>query len=216
MGIFLIVIFCIFVIIMIGAISWFWKIRHQQVNAIASIVTVIGVLGTFASIIYAFFEFDTNDIKASVPQLLNGLKFAFVTSILGITGSIALKWSALNNRKIEDAPAKTYTGATVDDLAGLLRNILDVEQEEGQETRETLRSVERSLTGEGDSTVLTQLQKLRTTFSDKQDDLIRAFNEFADRMAENNTKALIEALEEVMRNFNTKINEQFGDNFRRF
>ena len=64
--------------------------------------------------------------------------------------------------------------------------------------------------------MLTQLQKLRTTFSDKQDDLIRAFNEFADRMAENNTKALIEALEEVMRNFNTKINEQFGDNFRRF
>ena len=97
-----------------------------------------------------------------------------------------------------------------------MRNILAVEQEEGQETRETLRSVERSLTGEGDSTVLTQLQKLRTTFSDKQDDLIRAFNEFADRMAENNTKALIEALEEVMRNFNTKINEQFGDNFRRF
>ena len=27
-----------------------WKIRHQQVNAIASIVTVIGVLGTFAGI----------------------------------------------------------------------------------------------------------------------------------------------------------------------
>ncbi len=98
----------------------------------------------------------------------------------------------------------------------MLQNILIVEQEEGKETRETLRSIERSLTGEGDSTVLTQLQKLRTTFSDKQDDLIRAFNEFADQMAENNTKALIEALEEVMRNFNTKINEQFGDNFRRF
>jgi chromosome segregation ATPase len=33
-------------------------------------------------------------------------------------------------------------------------------------------------------------------------------------MAENNTNALIEALEGVMRDFNTKINEQFGDNFR--
>ena len=61
---------------------------------------------------------------------------------------------------------------------------------------------------------MTQLQKLRTTFSDKQDDLVRAFNEFAEQMAENNTKALIEALEEVMRDFNAKINEQFGDNFR--
>ena len=33
-------------------------------------------------------------------------------------------------------------------------------------------------------------------------------------MAENNSNALIEALEEVMRGFNSKINEQFGDNFK--
>ena len=62
--------------------------------------------------------------------------------------------------------------------------------------------------------MLTQLQELRTTFSKKQDDLIGTFNEFATQMAENNTKALIEALEEVMRDFNAKISEQFGDNFK--
>ena len=172
------------------------------------------MLGTFFGIAIGLYQFDTENIATSVPKLLEGLKIAFITSILGIAGSIFLKWSALNNRKKQAASEETYTGATVDDLAGLLRNILDVEQEEGKETRETLRSIEKSLTGEGDSTVLTQLQKLRTTFSDKQDDLIRAFNEFADQMAENNTKALIEALEEVMRDFNTKINEQFGDNFK--
>ena len=199
---------------MLMAIGWFWKMRYQQVNAVASIVTVICVLGTFFGIAIGLYQFDTENIATSVPKLLEGLKIAFITSILGIAGSIFLKWSALNNRKKQAASEETYTGATVDDLAGLLRNILDVEQEEGKETRETLRSIEKSLTGEGDSTVLTQLQKLRTTFSDKQDDLIRAFNEFADQMAENNTKALIEALEEVMRDFNTKINEQFGDNFK--
>ena len=211
MNIYLIVTFAI---IMLMAIGWFWKMRHQQVNAVASIVTVIGVLGTFFGIAIGLYQFDTENIATSVPKLLEGLKIAFITSILGIAGSIFLKWSALNNRKKQAASEETYTGATVDDLAGLLRNILDVEQEEGKETRETLHSIERSLTGEGDSTVLTQLQKLRTTFSDKQDDLIRAFNEFADQMAENNTKALIEALEEVMRDFNTKINEQFGNNFK--
>ena len=87
MGIFLIVIFCVFVITVVGAIFRFWKIRHQQVNTIASIITVIGVLGTFAGITYALFEFDTNDIKASVPQLLNGSKFAFVTSIGAFAGT---------------------------------------------------------------------------------------------------------------------------------
>ena len=192
MNIYLIVTFAI---MMLMAIGWFWKMRHQQVNAVASIVTVIGVLGTFFGIAIGLYQFDTENIATSVPKLLEGLKIAFITSILGIAGSIFLKWSALNNRKKQAASEETYTGATVDDLAGLLRNILDVEQEEGKETRETLRSIERSLTGEGDSTMLTQLQKLRTTFSDKQDDLIRAFNEFADQIAENNTNAWIAVID---------------------
>ena len=33
-------------------------------------------------------------------------------------------------------------------------------------------------------------------------------------MVENNQKALVEALREVIKDFNTKITEQFGDNFK--
>ena len=204
----------IFAIFMLVAVLWFWKIRHQQVNAIASIVTVIGVLGTFIGIAWGLLNFDTQNIEASVPLLLEGLKFAFLTSILGIVGSIWLKWLALNERKKQAASEETYTGATIDDLANILQEIHKVHQAEGDETRETLRTIEKALTGNGDSTVLTQLQKLRTSFSDKQDDLLQAFKEFATQMADNNTKALIEALEAVMRDFNAKINEQFGDNFK--
>ena len=210
-NIFLVLIFAGF---MAGAIVYFWKIRGQQINTIASIVTVIGVLGTFGGIAIGLYYFDTSNIEESVPKLLDGLKIAFATSIIGIFLSILLKCYALYERKRQAGEEKPYSGATIDDLAGLLRDILAVEQEEGNETRDTLRAIERSLTGEGDSTVLTQLQKLRTTVSDKQDDLIRSFNEFAAQMAENNTNALIEALEGVMRDFNTRINEQFGDNFR--
>ena len=32
--------------------------------------------------------------------------------------------------------------------------------------------------------------------------------------AENNTKALVEAIREVIGDFNTKLNEQFGENFK--
>ena len=80
------------------------------------------------------------------------------------------------------------------------------------ETMETLSSIEKSLTQGEEGTVLTHLQKLGT--SDKQDALIDSFNEFAAKMADDNTNALIKALKEVMRDFNAKINEQFGDNFR--
>ena len=77
-----------------------------------------------------------------------------------------------------------------------------------------MAKIEKSLCGEGDTTLLTQIQKLRTLISDKQDDLINEFRSFAKTMAENNSKALIEALTQVMRDFNTQINEQFGENFK--
>ena len=215
-----------FIIFMGIAISRFWKIRHQQVNAIASIVTVIGVLGTFAGIAWGLLNFDTGDIEASVPKLLDGLKVAFLTSIVGIGGSIYLKWSTLNKQQKQSTSEQTTSGATVDDLANLLKEILGVAQEEGKATRESLRAVEKSLTGEGESTVVTQLQRLRITFSDKQDEmiaklvakqdeLIKAFDEFATKMAEENIKTFIEALKETIKEFNEKISEQFGDNFRK-
>jgi translation initiation factor 2 alpha subunit (eIF-2alpha) len=55
---------------------------------------------------------------------------------------------------------------------------------------------------------------MRVDLVDQTQDLNKSFKEFADKVAENNSKALIEALEGVMRDFNTKINEQFGDNFK--
>ena len=51
--------------------------------------------------------------------------------------------------------------------------------------------------------------------ADKNDELITEFKTFAETQAENNANSLIEALEEVMREFNVKISEQFGDNFKR-
>ena len=203
-----------FVGLMVLAVVWFWRIRDQHVNVIASIVTVIGVLGTFAGIAWGLLNFDTSDIEASVPKLLDGLRVAFLTSIAGILGSIGLKWSNLNKQKKQSGADDPPIGATIDTLAQLLHQLLTSQEEEGKETKAALQSIERSLTGEGESTVVTQLSRLRIAFIDKQDDLVRAFNQFAEQMAENNSKALIEALEEVMRDFNAKINEQFGDNFK--
>ena len=120
----------IFVAVMVGAICCFWKIRHQQVNSVASVVTVIGVLGTFVGIFVGLWNFDAEKINESVPELLAGLKLAFGTSIVGIGFSVLLKADALRV-KMGKSEETSYTGATVDDLANLLRNILEVEQEEG-------------------------------------------------------------------------------------
>ena len=45
--------------------------------------------------------------------------------------------------------------------------------------------------------------------------VVNTLESYEERMAEANAKALISAIETVMREFNTKINEQYGDNFKR-
>ena len=50
--------------------------------------------------------------------------------------------------------------------------------------------------------------------NDKFNSLNEEFRKFAQFQAENNTKALVEAIREVIGNFNAKINEQFGENFK--
>ena len=42
-----------------------------------------GILGTFMGIVLGLVNFDVDDIQGSIPQLLEGLKFAFTTSIAG-------------------------------------------------------------------------------------------------------------------------------------
>ncbi len=93
------------------------------------------------------------------------------------------------------------------------------------ESLKSMKAMELSLVGDGETTLVTQIQKLRTSIIDKSDEhrkstqdgftsLVDEFREFARQQTENNSKALVEALNEVIRDFNTKINEQFGDNFK--
>ncbi|MDE2728016.1 MAG: hypothetical protein OXI19_08325 [Gemmatimonadota bacterium] len=206
------VIISIFVIAIILVVFVFRK----HVNSTASLVTVIGVLGTFCGIAWGLAHFNPANPDESIPELLDGLMFAFLTSICGIFASVVIKLTELYKlkRRSESEESQPVVGATVDDLETTLVEILNAIKTATNENREIIKSMEAALTGDGESTVLTQLQKLRTSFVDKQDEVVQAINAFSNQVAEDNTNALIEALESVMRDFNTKINEQFGDNFK--
>ncbi|MDW5289457.1 MotA/TolQ/ExbB proton channel family protein [Formosa sp. PL04] len=79
-----------------GIVSFFqmyWAFTNERVNpylynAIPNVFTTLGVLGTFIGIYVGLQDFNPTDITASIPTLLEGLKGAFVTSILGIMLSI--------------------------------------------------------------------------------------------------------------------------------
>ena len=125
---------------------------------------------------------------------------AFFSSVLGIGSAIVFKF-------IQSTKTTTTSGATADDIHKELENI-------GEGLKSGLGALAEALGGEKDTSVISHLSKLRTTTTDKFDELTKEFKTFAEKMAEDNTRNLIAALEEVMKDFNAKINEQFGDNFK--
>ena len=281
----------LFVCLQIGLLVVAWRrlstednAWHTRTNAWASILTVFGIFGTFIGICFGLWDFKVTDIEGSIGPLLEGLKLAFLTSLVGILSSLILKSIALfqeskdqSSEAIETfVTALTETLQTVEtsgerELASQLETLTKTVEREGQETRESLGGIKTDLTGieavftEGQNAVLTQLQSLTatfaesyakltelqseegnqtrqtlkemettfaagqseslaqlqtlaTTFAEKHELLVGEFRAFsqnlADSIAKLATEELIGALKTVIEDFNTKISEQFGDNFK--
>ena len=215
----------------LGIIVFVWIVLYHKnrIELLPNLATSLGVLGTFVGIFWGLYKFEVLDITASVPHLLSGMKFAFVTSIIGM--SIAFfykfpltgKWKYFN---FKDDKGEKKEGATVDTLAKLLseikesndensKSIISKFEETANKQEGSLKQIEKALVGDGETTLITQKQKLRTTTIDKFDDQINAFNTFAEKMADNNSKALIDALKNVMEDFNAKLSQYVGDNFKK-
>ena len=55
-----------------------------------SLVSTLGVLGTFIGISIGLLNFNPDELEKSIPELLSGLKTAFFTSIAGMVSSLVL------------------------------------------------------------------------------------------------------------------------------
>jgi methyl-accepting chemotaxis protein len=64
--------------------------RRKWIDQLPSIISTLGVLGTFLGITRGLVSFNTATLDLSIPILLDGLKTAFFTSLLGMTGSLIL------------------------------------------------------------------------------------------------------------------------------
>lgn len=177
-------------------------------------LTTCGILGTFTGIFLGLFPFllsGGGDISRNIPGLIGGIAVAAICSMCGMVLALLSKNKQRLARISEVAADQhQHTGATADTLADLLRELIQHTQTQNA----NLSTLQKSIAGDEDGTLLTQIQKLRTSSADKQDALIRSFESFAERMTKSNSDALILALKEVIRDFNAKISEQFGDNFK--
>jgi hypothetical protein len=171
--------------------------NEHTVHEGPSIFTTAGIFFTFLGIAEGLYVFNPEKIDASIPALLDGLKTAFIASVVGVGAalSIKLRYAVFGVKRSNQAGAPAE-GATIDDLYS------------------QLVGVQQSLVGADESSLISQLKLSRQDTNDRLDALIKSQTTFLQRLAENNSKALITALQEVIRDFNVKITDQFGDNFK--
>ncbi len=189
---------------------WLTSLVSRKDNS--AVLISLGILGTFVGIAYGLWNFNVEDIDTSVPQLLAGMKTAFLTSVTGMAASLILK---LLLKMIFVFTRKTDDAAPAELLNQTLNKILHAIQGNSDKTlTQQIQELQTALIGDGEKSLTTEMTKLRTDFNDNHKALIREFQNFAEEVSKNSVDAIVEALEKVIRDFNEKINEQFGENFK--
>ena len=107
--------------------------KRRWIEQIPSILSTLGVLGTFGGITIGLIFFDTADLDESIPLLLSGLKTAFFTSIAGMLSSVYL------SRLISRLYDKTDKGVSdINIAAGLITKAVSDMSTDNIETLHTM------------------------------------------------------------------------------
>lgn len=181
-----------------------------------TLMTASGILGTFVGVVIGLMNFDTNNIDQSIPTLLAGLKTAFITSIVGMMAAILFNmldaWFFADKR--EAKIAESLADITPHHIHSALTEQTDL-----------LNRLVSGMSGSEEGSLVGQLKLMRAEQSDiaryqrehqQQFDerLWKELTNFAEMMAKGATEQIIDALRQVIIDFNNKLTEQFGENFK--
>jgi len=197
--------------------------KHAQLVQYApNLLTSLGILGTFVGIVIGLLGFDTADIDGSIGPLLAGLKTAFITSLAGMFMAIVFKILDGTGLIAAPTPAEEPESATPEQVLGSM-----MRQERA------LTKLTTAIAGDEETTLISQIRLMRSdqtdaqkalreeirtqqkTFSEFQDRLWAQMEDFAEMLSKSATEQVINALKEVIADFNKNLTEQFGDNFKR-
>lgn len=192
----------IFTICMLGFTFWdiktFKTTRHKDFK---SIIMSLGVLGTFVGVYVGLIDFDTSNLLESVPFLLEGLKTAFYTSIVGmglaILISIYQKSQNLTSTEFNPILSQLHRLEELNKLKDLTKIIDLLESKNKSQRNHNEKLMDFCIkTNHGLNEINISLNKAMQT------------------LANGASKELIKALEVVISDFNNNLKEQFGDNFK--
>lgn len=204
----------------------------------------LGVFGTFLGITVGLLLFqpqDLDNLKTHLASLLGGMTTAFLTSLLGMWLSFCLKQKQEKAQRAKEMESSLSNEANIKDLIEYLMReneerkagfaeVRDLMSENNKVLTQTISDsiarMTKSIVGDEEYTVIGQMKTIRLETRDSIDKLYReqkegnertlqAFQDFAKTLAENNAKTFIEALTETMKDFNSKLTTQFGENFKK-
>ncbi len=215
----------------IGILALLFHSRYtvRVVGLGPTILTTFGIFATFFGVARGLSNFDTLNVQASIPELLSGLKTAFWASVCGVGAALSLKM-----RELLAPPKDKSTDSGRDDVSGadILKQLAAVQaaingpsgdtmvsqlklaRQDANERLAPLADIRKGLIGDEEGSLIGQIRLLRLDMNDRLSKLVQSQEESLRRLAEMGTGALIEALRDVIRDFNQKISEQFGENFR--
>lgn len=232
---------------------------HQDLaKAAPTLLTSIGIFGTFFGIVIALLNFSDSNIREQINVIIGGMQTAFITSVMGVFLSIILKLVMIWQEGKQTANPTNDMNAK-----DLLEKFFWHTQNTSQMLAETQQVVVKlddlvnAIGRDGDNSMLGQIRLLRVDFSDnhkKQQEILASQHEqtqknlsmqtehlqnvlqlaqqnhaekelfedklwsemqkVTDSLAQSATEQIIDALRQVIQDFNEKITEQFGENFK--
>lgn len=156
-------------------------INRRWIESLPSMISTLGVLGTFGGITLGLLFFDTNNLNVSIPLLLSGLKTAFFTSLAGMIGSLLL------NRKVASLYDKNSGG--VKDPTTFFHVMAGYSQSQVnalEEQNKLIAGMVESVNG-------------------KLDVLTQKFEDFSEMLKKSNTDALVEVMEKLTEEFQKQM-----------
>lgn len=152
-------------------VLWWVGRRDLRFRATApAVMTSVGILGTFLGIFLALvpLEFEADQMNESIQELLGGMQLAFITSLLGLGFSICFRlWE------------KWFPGSG--------------ERSQADDVESLLHGIREALAGEGESSLVTHLQKLR----DENRDGLRKLDDVRSAIAGEGDSSLVTQIQKL-------------------
>ena len=109
------------VLVIIGFAIWGYRYINSRTkdnnnehlfDFIPHLFPTLGILFTFLGIAIGLWNFDSNNIEKSIPELMNGLKTAFLVSIFGVALLVGFSfWTNIKKKKLEEGVLSEETQA---------------------------------------------------------------------------------------------------------